>query len=127
MALVDSYFWSYWQDVPFDQFAQDRDAVQRTVVHVRLKSPLLSLGIYCARPRDRALRAAAAGKLLVLRYFLRRLSRGGRVHRCGGAARSRSLAWRVSRFWTKVAHSDRRNANPGQSFRCELRRTRRAV
>src|ERR1700723_541138 len=104
---MDSYFRADWRDVPFDQFAQDGDAVQRTGVHVRLKPPLLFLGIYPARACHCALRAAAAGELLVLRYFLRRLSRSGRVHRGGSAARSWPVARRVSRIWTKVAHSYR--------------------
>jgi len=84
---VDSNFCSYSRDVSFDHLAWGGDAVHKAVLHVWPKPPFLSVGIHPANPRDRALRAAPAGELLVLRYFLRRISRCRRLHRRGSAAR----------------------------------------
>src|SRR6266481_3987651 len=113
MATAGSYTCLEKFEVLFDPRMKERDSVKGTAVHVRTQLPLLSLGLHGADPSDRALRAAAAGELLVLHYFLWRVPRRECVHPCGSAAGHDAAARRVARIWAKVTDPNPGDADPG--------------
>src|SRR6202521_6152659 len=117
----------YGVEFPFDRLVKPSDSVDRAVFHVWAELPLLSVGLHRAGPGDRALRAAPAGELLVLHYFLRRDPGGERVYRRGSAAGPGTASWRVSGVWTKIAHSAGGDGDSGQSLGGKLRRIGRPI
>src|SRR5712692_7880073 len=104
MAQTGSNFRMYNAEFSFDPSVKGSDSVDTAVFHVRAELPLLSVELHRAGPGDRALRAAPAGELLVLHYFLRRLPGRERVYRGGSAAGSGAAAGSISEIRAKVAH-----------------------
>src|SRR6267143_723272 len=117
----------YGAEFPFDPLVKASDSVDRAVFHVWAELPLLSVGLHRARTGDRALRAAPAGELLVLHYFLRWLPGGKRLYRGRSAAGPGASPRRVSGVWATVTHTKGGNRNSGQSLGGKLRRTGRAL
>src|SRR5258708_7924695 len=127
IAQTGGNFRTHRAEFPFDPLVKESDSVGRVVFHVWAELPLLSVGLHRAGTGDCALRAAPAGELLVLHYFLRRVPGGERVYRGGSAGGPGASSWRVSRVWTKVAHRKGRNRYSGQSLAGKLRRAGRAL
>src|ERR1700687_2335191 len=116
IVQTGSNFRMYGADFPFDPPVKASDSVDRAVFHVWAELPLLSVGLHRAGRSDRALRAAPAGELLVLYYFLRRVPGGERVYRRGSAAGPGAASWRVSGVRATVTHTKGGNRYSGQSL-----------
>src|SRR6267143_119653 len=127
IVQTGSNFRMHGAEFPFDPLVKPSDSVDRAVFHVWAELPLLSVGLHRAGPGDRALRAAPAGELLVLHYFLRRLPGGNRLYRGGSAAGLGTSSRRVSGVWATVTHTKGRNRYSGQSLGGKLRRTGRTL
>src|SRR5258708_7745492 len=104
IVKTGSNFAMCWGEFLFDPPVKASDSVDRAVFHVWAELPLLSVGLHRAGPGDRALRAAPAGELLVLHYFLRRLPGRERVYRGGSAAGCGTGSGRISEIRANVAH-----------------------
>src|SRR5258708_35088235 len=104
IVQTGSNFRTHGAEFPFDPLVKGSDSLDRAVFHVWAELPLLSVGLHRAGPGDRALRAAPAGELLVLHYFLRRLPGRERVYRGGSAAGCGTGSGRISEIRANVAH-----------------------
>src|SRR5260370_1800180 len=80
IVQTGSNFRTHGAEFPFDPLVKPSDSVDRAVFHVWAELPLLSVGLPRAGPGDRALRAAPAGELLCVHYFLRPPPRAKRLH-----------------------------------------------
>src|ERR1700687_2114627 len=105
IVQTGSNFRMHGAEFPFDPLVKRSDSVDRAVFHVWAELPLLSVGLHRAGPGDALLRAAPAGELLVLHYFLRRLPGGKRLYRGGSAAGPGAASRRVSGVWATVTHT----------------------
>src|SRR5260370_39356277 len=114
-------------EFPFGPPVKASDSVDGMVVRVWAELPILSVGLHRARTGDRALRAAPAGELLVLHYFLRWLPGGKRLYRGRSAAGPGASPRRVSGVWATVTQTKGGNRSSRQSLRGNLRRNGRAL